>query len=112
RDVEGEVVVRRDVTIANGGLVRIGASDATYVRARDGSWKTLGVRATRLSGGQGTAVLPDEHANRKKGVLGEGHGEEHVGRRDRFLPEIAALLDPTQFEAISRPAAGVAVVHG
>src|SRR5262249_38159619 len=37
RDVEGEVVVRRDVTIAGGRLVRIGAADATYVRARDGA---------------------------------------------------------------------------
>src|SRR5262249_19167367 len=99
-------------TIAGGRLVRIGAADATYVRTRDGAWKTLGVRATRLSGGQGTAGLPDEQASRKRGVLGEGHGEEHGGRPDRFLPAIAALLDPKQFETISRPAAGVVVIQG
>ena len=117
KSVEGEMLVRRDVTIAQGKLVRVGASDATYVRSRDGNWRTLAVRATRLAGGQGTAVLPDtEHGppppKRKPGTLGEGHGTEELGRRDRFLPEIAALLDPKQFEAISRPAAGVVVIQG
>ena len=114
RDVEGEVVIRRDVTIADGRLVRVGAYEATYVRTKDGAWRSIGVRATRLAGGQGTAVLPTDAPNpeRARGVLGEGHGEEGIGRRDRFLPEIAALLDPSQFDAISRPAAGVVVIQG
>ncbi len=112
KEVEGEVLVRRDVTIASGRLVRVGAAQATYARRTDGSWRTLSLRSTRLSGGQGTAVLPDSEHGQARGVLGEGHGEEGVGRRDRFLPEIAALLDPKQFEAISRPAAGVVVIQG
>jgi len=107
RELEGEVVVRRDVTIVDGKLRRIGASEATYVLGKSG-WRTLAKRATMLAGGQGTAVLPDQ----ERGVLGAGHGEEGIGRRDRFLPEIAALLDPKQFEAISRPAAGVVVIQG
>lgn len=107
RQVDGEVLVRRDVTIADGQLMRIGASEATYVRGKQG-WRALPRRATMLAGGQGTAVLP----NQQHGVLGAGMGEEGLGRRDRFLPEIAALLDPKQFEAISRPAAGVVVIQG
>jgi DNA helicase-2/ATP-dependent DNA helicase PcrA len=112
KDVEGEVLVRRDVTITSGRLVRVGGSQATYVRRGDGTWRTLSLRSTRLAGGQGTSALPDNEAHRARGVLGEGHGEEGLGRRDRFLPEIAALLDPKQFEAISRPAAGVVVIQG
>ncbi len=111
KDVEGEVVVRRDVTITHGKLMRVGGAEAIYIRTKDGSFRTVAARATRLAGGQGTAVLPSEQATRR-GVLGEGHGEEGIGRRDRFLPEIAALLDPKQFEAISRPAAGVVVIQG
>jgi DNA helicase-2/ATP-dependent DNA helicase PcrA len=43
-------------------------------------------------------------------VLGVGlEGEQ---RLDRHLPEIAALLDPRQFELISAPDAGVVVIQG
>jgi DNA helicase-2/ATP-dependent DNA helicase PcrA len=112
KEVEGEVLVRRDVTITNGKLVRVGASMATFVRKSDGTWRTLSLRSTRLAGGQGSAVLPEENPHHTRGVLGEGHGEEGIGKRDRFLPEIAALLDPKQFETISRPAAGVVVIQG
>lgn len=111
KDIEGEVVVRRDVTILESKLVRVGAAEGTYVRGKSG-WRLLSRRATQLAGGQGTAVLPNERAAHARGVLGSGLGEEGIGRRDRFLPEIAALLDPKQFEAISRPAAGVVVIQG
>lgn len=107
KDVEGEVLVRRDVTIVESKLMRIGASEATYVRGKSG-WRATQKRATMLAGGAGTAVLP----NQQRGSLGAGVGEDGLGRRDRFLPEIAALLDPKQFEAISRPAAGVVVIQG
>jgi len=106
KDVEGEVLVRRDVTIVDGRLMRVGGAEASFVRSKAG-WRTLSARSTKLAGGQGTAVLPTE-----RGVLGSGEGEEGLGRRDRFLPEIAALLDPKQFETISRPAAGVVVIQG
>lgn len=111
RSVDGEVLVRRDVTIVESKLMRIGASEATYVRGKTG-WRALARRATMLAGGQGTAVLPGSPHGESRGVLGAGMGEEGLGRRDRFLPEIAALLDPKQFEAISRPAAGVVVIQG
>ncbi len=107
KDVDGEVLVRRDVTIVESKLMRIGASEATYVRGKTG-WRAMQKRATMLAGGQGTAVLPTQ----QRGSLGAGMGEDGLGRRDRFLPEIAALLDPKQFEAISRPAAGVVVIQG
>jgi DNA helicase II / ATP-dependent DNA helicase PcrA len=107
KDVEGEVLVRRDVTIVDSKLMRVGASEATYVRSKTG-WRSIQKRSTMLAGGQGTAVLPSQ----ERGTLGQGHGEDGLGRRDRFLPEIAALLDPKQFEAISRPAAGVVVIQG
>lgn len=107
KDVEGEVVVRRDITIVESKLMRIGASEATYIYGKAG-WRIMQKRATVLAGGQGTAVLPTQ----TRGTLGSGMGEDGIGRRDRFLPEIAALLDPKQFEAISRPHAGVVVIQG
>ncbi len=119
REVEGEVLVRRTVTIDDGELLRISAPASTYVRADDG-WRTLGVEATELSGGQGSALRPED----MKGALaslGEtpkpppgalGVGKTFVAREDRHLPEIAALLDPRQFDLISRPDSGIVVIQG
>src|SRR6185369_4719996 len=56
-------------------------------------------------GGQGTAVRPSD-----MGALGVG--ATFAAREDRHLPEIAALLDPRQFELISRPDSGIVVIQG
>jgi DNA helicase-2/ATP-dependent DNA helicase PcrA len=105
RDVEGKVLVRRTVTIEDGTLLRISAPQATFVRGEAG-WKTLGVEATELSGGQGSALRPED----MKGALGVG--PTFAAREDRHLPEIAALLDPRQFDLISRPDSGIVVIQG
>ena len=105
REVEGKVLVRRTVTIDEGALLRISAPTATFVRGENG-WKTLGVQATELSGGQGSAMRPED----MKGALGVG--ASFAAREDRHLPEIAALLDPRQFDLISRPDSGIVVIQG
>ena len=102
-------MVRRTVTIDDGVLLRISAPQATFVRVPPGlgdGWKELSVQATELSGGQGKATRPDD-------VTGSlGVGASFAAREDRHLPEIAALLDPRQFELISRPDSGVVVIQG
>ncbi|APR84337.1 UvrD/Rep helicase family protein [Minicystis rosea] len=105
REVEGKVLVRRTVTIDEGELCRISAPQGTIVRT-DSGWKTISVSATELSGGQGTAVRPED----MKGALGVG--ASFAAKEDRHLPEIAALLDPRQFELISRPDSGIVVIQG
>jgi DNA helicase II / ATP-dependent DNA helicase PcrA len=105
RDVEGRVLARRTVTIEDGTLLRIATPEATYVRAGE-EWRAIGLRATELSGGQGTAVRPED----MRGALGTGAA--FAAREDRHLPEIAALLDPRQFELISRPESGIVVIQG
>jgi len=44
-----------------------------------------------------------------RGRLGMDAGQARV---DRFLPAIAALIDPRQFELITRPTSGLIVVQG
>lgn len=105
RDVEGKVVVRRTLTIDDGVLYRISAPQGTFVRS-DNGWKTIAVSATELAGGQGSALRPED----MKGALGVGASAG--AREDRHLPEIAALLDPRQFELISRPDSGIVVIQG
>ncbi|MBM4374095.1 MAG: AAA family ATPase [Deltaproteobacteria bacterium] len=107
REVVGKVLARRTVTIVDGALHRISCPQGTFVRRTDGRWRTLLAQQTLLAGGQGTAIRPDH----MRGVLGVG-GSGGDQREDRHLPEIAALLDPRQFEVISKPDSGLVVVQG
>jgi DNA helicase-2/ATP-dependent DNA helicase PcrA len=108
REVEGHVAVRRTLTIGNSKVQRISAPQGTFVRNQDGSFRVIANREVRLAGGQGKATRPT--AASKRGILGVGADGE--GRVDRHLPEISALLDPRQFELISRPDAGLVVIQG
>lgn len=108
RDVEGEVLVRRSLAVVEGELRRIGAPQGTFIRAMDGSWHRAGDGASRLSGGQGAAMRPEGH--HRPGRLGVGGGE--FAREDKHLPEIAALIDPRQFELITQPSSGLVVIQG
>lgn len=105
REVNGEVLARRTVTIDGGQLLRVSAPQGTFMRRGD-AWLALGVRSAELAGGQGTAVRPGD----AKGSLGTGGA--FAAREDRHLPEIAALLDRRQFELISKPDSGLVVIQG
>ncbi|MDI1478106.1 ATP-binding domain-containing protein [Polyangium sp. y55x31] len=105
REVEGKVLVRRTVTIEEGELYRIAAPQGVFVRVESG-YRRLDSRAVVLAGGQGKAVRPED----MRGSLGTG--ASFAAKEDRHLPEIAALLDPRQFELISRPDAGIVVIQG
>lgn len=108
REVEGHVIARRTLTIAGGKILRIGSPQGTFVRKEDGSWRLIESRDVHLGGGQGKAKRPRDAAVR--GVLGVGGDGQQ--RMDRHLPEISALLDPRQFELISRPDSGLVVIQG
>jgi DNA helicase II / ATP-dependent DNA helicase PcrA len=109
RDVQGEVLTRRSIAIASGLLRRIGAPQGTFARSIDGTWRQLGASASKLAGGQGAAMRPDDHHSpAERGKLGMGVD----GREDRFLPEITALIDPRQFELITKSDAGLVVIQG
>jgi DNA helicase II / ATP-dependent DNA helicase PcrA len=101
RTVEGEILVRRTVTITDGALERIASPQGIWTRTAQG-WIRTEVPDFSLAGGEGTATRP-------RGILGAASGEQ---RLDRHLPEIAALIDPRQFELITARGAGVVVIQG
>lgn len=104
----GHVTARRSVTITGGVLRRVATSSEIFTR-KGGRWVRLDPDSTRLSGGQGSAIRAEGLAP-VRGKLGvDASGEE---RTDKHLPEIAALLDPRQFELISSPGSGILVVQG
>ena len=107
REVEGEVLVRRNLSITSGKLRRIGTPQGTFRRSREGGWSRVADQATRLSGGQGVAMRPESH--HRPGELGVGDDDF---REDKHLSEITALIDPRQFDLISQPTSGVVVIQG
>ncbi|HKO95059.1 MAG TPA: DNA helicase UvrD, partial [Polyangiaceae bacterium] len=95
REVEGEIVTRRSLTIVDARLRRVVAPQGVFVQ-RAGAWQRGG-SGLKLQGGQGSAMRADHH---RPGKLGIG-GEE--GAEDRHLRAITALIDPRQFELITKP---------
>ena len=131
REVEGDILVRRTVTIQEGALLRIacpqgvwvkhfghasgdapGAGDAHSGRAGHVSWSRTDLPVHELAGGQNTATRPGKPARppRPRGLLGAA--PEGAQRLDRHLPEIAALIDPRQFEIMTARHSGVVVIQG
>jgi DNA helicase-2/ATP-dependent DNA helicase PcrA len=91
RVAAGVVEARRVVVVERGVLTRVSTGELTVARGADGVWRRLAVEGAALGGGAGTAA--------RAGVLGTG-----AGARGRVAtPEITALLDPDQFEAVSSP---------
>jgi DNA helicase-2/ATP-dependent DNA helicase PcrA len=106
REVSGTVATRRSVTIADAVLRRIGSPQGTFVRSRSGAFRRASVQSHCLSGGAGTALRASEH--HRPGRLGLGH----EATEDKHLREITALIDPRQFELITKPDAGLVVIQG
>ena len=97
RTVEGVVTVRRSVAISGGQLKRVASPQGTFVRNADGTWKRIEVTHARLR-------------TERKPRLGVGADGEI--RQDKLLPAIAAMLDPAQFDLITRPGQGLVVIQG
>jgi DNA helicase-2/ATP-dependent DNA helicase PcrA len=110
RRVDGIVEVRRNISISQGKLRRIGAPQGTFIKDVRGHWaQAVGQLAPTLHGGMGKAARPVV-APGQKGRLGVHHGPNI--RADKALPEIAALIDKEQFELISHPESGFVVIQG
>lgn len=113
RTAEGRVTVRRAVVIQSGNIRRIVAPQGVYSRDKEGRWSRGHEVAAKLSGGQLTAVRPPTDEERRDAARARGRlGVGVDGREDHHLPEIPALIDPRQFELISKPSSGLVVIQG
>lgn len=107
RMVEGIVLARRSVTISKGELARVASPEGTFVRAADDSWHRATVSAARLV----TKSAWDREQAKKTGHAPTLADAGPSNREDKHLPAIAALLDPKQFDLVTR-ADGLLVVQG
>jgi len=112
RSVEGQVLARRSVAIANGELLRVASPGGTFVRGQDGRWKRLDAFSARLrterkdpKSRESTQPQAGAQPQPQAGAPSHGAGDKH-------LPAIASMLDAAQFDLITRPSAGLIAIQG
>lgn len=112
KEVEGRVLVRRGVTIRDRVLTQIQAPQGLYLKQGDGEWIEGRRSRQELKGGQGAAMRAEGHHQpaTSKGKLGTATSLD--GREERYLPEITALIDPRQFELLTKPDSHLVVIQG
>ncbi len=101
---EGRISARRTVHVERGELRRVDTPETSWVWNGD-NWRHIDPNARRLAGGEGQALRSGSSTLAR---LGSGHQL----RADKHLPDIAALIDPDQFELITGPDSGVVVLRG
>jgi DNA helicase-2/ATP-dependent DNA helicase PcrA len=94
REAEGEVLLRRTMTIAESALRHVGTPEASFSLLGDGQWRDISAHRPSLRGGSGASA------------------RNMPPREDRHLPEIASLLDPQQFALITHPDSGLIAIQG
>ncbi len=114
RASEGVVEARRTVSIVRGELRRVTWSGGSVARRGDGRWVQIPPEhRPSLQGGAGVAIRPPSaHAPPPRFEPGNlGVGDEDL-REDKHLREITALIDPQQFELITKPESGIVILQG
>lgn len=109
----GEIAARRTVTIQRGELERIDAPEGSFHQdpSEPTGWRLAQREPPRLAGGEAQALRAHgvgEGSERRLGA--DAHGIRR--RADKRLPDIAGLIDPEQFELITRPSTGFVVIRG
>src|SRR5438093_10462428 len=110
RERTGVLTARRTVTIRDRALQRVDAREGVFQAdtAHAEGWRRLGTEAPRLAGGQGAALRAHDVGTGADRRLGTGARR----RADKHLPDIVGLIDPAQFELVSRPSAGFLLIRG
>lgn len=120
----GIVEMRRTISFDDGSLKRVRTPERTFVRNDDvgeneaSAWVALDADSrTELSGGAGIAERGgDKPSVRQRSPhdasVTFGHDDAARLRSDRHLPEIAALIDGNQFDAMTGPSSGLIILQG
>ncbi len=101
RTIEGRVLARRTVGIRGGELERVNCPQGSYLREGE-DWREVITRAPKL------APRPESKQGQQTGKFSTGQAL----RADKHLPDIAALIDPEQFQLISRADSGPVIIRG
>ncbi|MCH2187893.1 ATP-binding domain-containing protein [Myxococcota bacterium] len=111
RERMGEVLARRMVRIRAGLLERVQAPEGDFALESEGGWRQVAASAPRLAGGEGRALRAFDLGDGEERRMGSGDSGQGL-RADKRLPEITALIDPSQFQLITHSGPGFLVIRG
>jgi DNA helicase-2/ATP-dependent DNA helicase PcrA len=113
RERLGTVLARRMVRIRDGVLERVQAPEGDFGldATSESGWRREEMGVPRLAGGEAAALRYGDEGEGLGRRMGEGRDGEAL-RADKHLPEITSLIDPTQFDLITRQARGYLVIRG
>ncbi len=97
KPVEGLVMARRSVAIVHGQLRRVSCPAGVFICGENGQWRRADQRSVKLIPGQAPRL---------------GIGADGLLRTDKLLPAIASMLDPSQFDLITKPGPGIIPIQG
>ncbi len=109
RMFEGEIVFKRILRIIDGKIIEIQTGGSILKITSEGTWKQSDTQRYLLKGGAGLAPRPQNTASIESKM---GIGNDGGIRGNKFLPEITALIDPSQFDLITQPETGVVAIQG
>jgi DNA helicase-2/ATP-dependent DNA helicase PcrA len=106
----GEVLARRTVNIREATLERVESPEGIFVAESgpNGDWVRIEHEKPALAGGEASALRAREPGDSPPQLGTPGL----PGRADKRLPEITGLIDPEQFELITRPSTGFLAIRG
>jgi DNA helicase-2/ATP-dependent DNA helicase PcrA len=109
----GEVAARRVVTIRDRALKRVESPEGVFEAdgASEDGWRQSRTEPPKLAGGAGAALRAHDVKADEHGHLASGR-PAFTQRADKHLADIAGLIDPEQFELITRPSIGYLVIRG
>ncbi len=111
RVMSGVLAVRRNISIIGRILRRIGTpKHGIFVKDVRGNWNHSDDNNVPVL--QGGACKVTKVSSDAQMHLGLEDRQGHVHRINKELPEIAALIDPVQFELITKPNSGLIVIQG
>ena len=113
KTVEGEVLALRKVLVVKGRLMRVDSPQGVFQCVQE-RWVRIERSRPRMQGGAGTALRPAMMGPPRLGIEAgkQAAGLAAPGGSDRHLPVITGLIDPDQFNVITRPDSGVVVIDG
>jgi DNA helicase-2/ATP-dependent DNA helicase PcrA len=106
----GKVLARRTVNIRDAALERVESPEGIFLAQPAGSdtWIRIEREKPSLAGGEASALRAREPGDHAPHLGTPGHS----GRVDKRLPEITGLIDPEQFDLITRPSTGFLAIRG
>ena len=109
----GEVAARRVVTIRDRELKRVESPEGVFQAddASEDGWRQSRTEPPKLAGGAGAALRAHDVQADEHGHLASGR-PAFTQRADKHLADIAGLIDPEQFELITKPQVGYLVIRG